>query len=477
MPEEPRALSARSATRTISAQFVARAVSVGAVVGSTALVARTVGIEVYADWATVLSLVALLAVVLDPGITPVIVRRLAQEPEAAPRPEALRRPRLIMGAAALAIVVLVTVVLRGTDALVLAAVLAGQVLPRALVLNATPWLQVDHRLHRQAFLEAATAGIGLCALAVGVAFEAPAEVLALAGFLAPTTLLALLVRRELVRTPAYGLPSPGPQGEKILAVAREIAPLAGALVLTTLYTRMNSIFVNLAEDAAGVARFLFAFQFVEQAIVAAGIVAAAILPLLAARARHSNLLTDRTTAELCIAMVAVGALGSAALLAAAGPLCRLIGGPNLAPAAEYLELLSPMAALIMLAFTLGYVHVTLSMSARYLWINAIALGAGIMLHASVTLTEGAPAAARIAWIVETIVVVLAFVPLWRGGTAGRRAALITAPIFAVAVAGAELRAANLLPAPAAGALVAATAVVFAAGPLRRIVGPALRRPA
>lgn len=476
--EEPtgaaaQALSARSATLTIVAQSAARGITLGFTVVSTAIVARTVGLDVYADWVTVLSLVALLAVALDPGLAPVVVRRLAQAPEETPRPAALLPVRLTLAAAALAVVVAVTAALRGPDAVVLAVVLGAQVLPRVLVLNATPWLQADHRLHRQTVLEAVCAAVGLAALGLTAALGAPVWVFAAAGFLAPTGLLAVLVARELERTPSFALPSPGPQADKVRSVLREIAPLAGALVLTTLYTRLSTVFVNLAEPAAGVARFLFAFQFVEQAIVGAGIVAGALLPMLAERARRVDLLRDASTRDLAAGMVALGALGSAALVAVAEPLCRLIGGPDLAAAGRDLTLLSPMATIIMLAFTLGYVHVTIGIGARYLRINAVALVVNLAAHSVFTLEYGATAAARIAWITETVVVVLAFLPIWRASPAGRRVGLRLAAIFAAAVGSAELAFAGVLPPVLAGLVTALVACGLAARPLRRIAAAVL----
>jgi O-antigen/teichoic acid export membrane protein len=227
-------LTARSATTTVLAQALARVIALGALVLSTALVARTLPVAEYADWVTVLSLVTLAGVLLDPAMTPVVVRKLVQDPGQAPRPEAMQRVRLVLGLAAFVLIVAISVVLRGADALALALALGAQTVPRALVLNAAAWLQVDHRLHRQAALEAAVAAAGLAALAVAVAAGASAPVLALVGLTLPISVLALLMRRELRLTPSAGLPSPGPQGPKVRSVVVELGPLALALVLTAL---------------------------------------------------------------------------------------------------------------------------------------------------------------------------------------------------------------------------------------------------
>ena len=152
-PEAPASsLSLRSAAHTVVAQGAGRAVTLVAAIAATAVVTRSVGVATYADWATVLSLVAMLAFLLDPGISPIVVRRLAQDPALAPPPRDLLRARLVLATGALVIVVAATAALRGASAIPLALVLGAQLIPRAAVLNAGAWMQAVHRLHRQTAL-------------------------------------------------------------------------------------------------------------------------------------------------------------------------------------------------------------------------------------------------------------------------------------------------------------------------------------
>jgi O-antigen/teichoic acid export membrane protein len=434
----PLRLDARSAALTGVAQTAGRGVTLVAVIVSTAVVVHAVGVSVYADWATVLSLVSLMAFVLDPGISAVIVRRLAQNPDTAPSPRAMTLARVGLATVALVVVIGMSVALRGPHVLGLAVALAMQVIPRGLVLNATAWLQADHRLHRQTAWEAICAGLGLVALVIaGVAGAGPV-VLAVVGFLVPTILLAGLIQRELARTPSLHLSSPGPQRARVRSVLHEVAPLAAALLLLTLYTRIFVVFVNAAEDTTQIARYLFAFQFVEQIIVVGGIVAGTLLPLLALRARAVELRGDRSTLALVLAVTAFGAILAAGLVALAPVLCRVIGGPGLAPADHYLTLLSPMAAVILPAFVLGYLYIALGEAHRYLWFNVVALTFNLAANASLTLTVGASATARISWATELIVVVLAISPLLRSGPAGRSTGMRMAAMLVTTVLGAEL---------------------------------------
>jgi O-antigen/teichoic acid export membrane protein len=474
----PDGLTAQAASKTVVAQALGRGASLLAVLGSTAIITRQIGIDAYADWATVLSLVALVAFALDPGISPIVVRRLSHDPAQAPTAEAIVPLRLGLAAIALVVVIAVTIGLRGGGAALLAVVLGAQVLPRALVLNATPWLQLDQRLHRQTALEAMTAATGLALIAGTAAAGASAELLAVVGFTGPTTILALLMRRELHLAPSRALTVPGPQGPRIRSMLVELAPLAAALLLTATYTRTFVIFLNAAEDTATVARYLFAFQFVEQLIVVAGIVAGATLPLLAVRGRSTALLEDPLTHRLLRAISAGGGLISAALILVADPITRIIGGPDLAPAGRYLELLAPMGAIIMPALVLGYVYVAVGRAGDYLRFNIVALALNLAANAGLTLTIGANASARISWATEAVVVASALGVVARRSPSGRDAGARIAAVVVACVLAAELAAAGVLPAALCAVGLAAAVALFARADLTWLVRESLpRRPA
>ncbi|MGX6448860.1 lipopolysaccharide biosynthesis protein, partial [Patulibacter sp. S7RM1-6] len=461
---DPHGPTARGASRTIAAQVGARLVSLIAVVGSMAIVGRTLGDVGYAGWGTVTQLVGLMAFAVDPGVSPIVVRRLLHEPRTAPSPAALVPVRLGLATIALAIVVAITVGLNGTGATLLAVVLGAQVVPRALVLNATPWLQIDQRLHRQTALEAVAAILGLALLGLCALLDASAPLLALAGFTGPTTLLAILMRRELRITPARRLDVPGPQRERVVSLLREVAPLAGALVLVSAYVRSYVVFLDAAEDEGTVGRYLFAFQFVDQFLVVAGIVAGAVLPLLAVRAREAALLRDDRTHDLLVAVTAVGALLAAAVVVFAHLAIAIVGGPAFDGADRFLQLLAPTAPLLLCSFVLSYVYVTVGRSGAYLGYNAVGLLVNLAAHAVFTLHFGAEAAARVTWGTEATVILLALWPVTKVPS-GRRAVAAFVAVVAAAVVAGELAAADVLPPLLAGALATLVVLVVARRPL------------
>jgi len=467
-PQPPAsALSARTAARTVLGQTAGRGLTLLAVIASTAVVTRSVGVSTFADWATALSLVAMLGFLLDPGISPIVVRRLSQDPALAPAPRDLLRVRLVLAAGAVVVVTAATGALRGLAAVPLALVLAAQLVPRAAVLNAGAWLQADHRLHRQSALEAALALAGLAALATAAALGAGAEWLAAVGFTIPAVVLAGLMRRELALAPSARATPAGDGAERVRSVLREAAPLAGALILVSLYARLHVVFVNAAEDAQGVAEYLLAFQFIEQLFVVAGILAGTLLPLLAARAARVDLLADRSTHDGLVGMAVLGASATAVLIAAAEPLVRLLGGEQLAGGATFLVLLAPMGTVLLVTFFLGYLYLALGLAGRYLRFNAAALAFNLVLHATLTLHYGALGAARVAWLTELLVIVLAAAPLWRAGAAGRSALLRAGATIAVGIVAAELTAAGALAPVLAGLLVLGAALALGAPEVRR----------
>jgi O-antigen/teichoic acid export membrane protein len=455
-PGEPRAggaLTARTAVVTASGQVASRASTLLLTVAGTAVVTRAIGQEGFADWGTLLMLTAMFAFMLDPGFAPIVVRRLAEPGAEAPGPGALLRVRLVFAAVAYVLVVVLAVILRGTPVLVLGLVLAAQLFPRAVVMNTGTWMQAEHRLHRQTTLEAVTVAGGLGLLVIAAALDAPAAVLAGVGVVLPIVVLAVLMDGERRRI-SHGRHTPARERELVRAVLREAAPLAGAIVLVSIYTRIGVVFVNEADSGAAVAGFTFAFLFIEQAFVVAAIVAATLLPMLAERGAGGDGGRDPLVADMLGLVALIGSVGALALIALARPLVLAIGGDELEGAVDLLILLAPACAALFGNLYLGYLHVAAGLTARYLAFNLVGLGLSVALGLALTLNHGATAAARVTWITETVVVLLAAVTFfWK--RADRRDALLNLCVpLGLAIACSEAAAAGTV-APGVSALAGA----------------------
>ncbi len=448
-PAARRTLTARTAVVTASGQMASRALALALTVASTAVVVRAIGEDGFATWGTVLMLFAMFAFALDPGVAPVVVRRLSQDPDQAPSPSALLSARLALAVAAYIAVVAVSLALRGDAALAVALVLAAQLLPRAVVMNVGTWMQAEHRLHVQTSLEAATVGGGLLLLIPLAAMDAPAWVLAAAGVLLPAIVLAWLMQRQLHKLAAVPPRGRGVDRGLVRSVLREAAPLAGAIVLVSIYTRIGVVFVNEAQGG-DVADFTFAFLFIEQVIVVAAIVAATLLPMLAARASTRSPPEDPVVHDLLEAVSVLGAVGAIALVALARPLVLLIGGGELEGATELLRLLAPTCVALFANLYVAYLFVATGRARLYLIYNLVGLAVSLLLGFTLTLEHGAEAAARVTWITELTVVCLAAVPFFGREGGGRRALAWVVVTMAVAVACSELvTAGTLSPVPAA----------------------------
>lgn len=444
----PRQLTARTAAVTAGGQIGARAAGLVLTAASTAIVTRAIGREEFADWGTIMLLATMVAFMLDPGLSPVVVRRLGQAPQDVPRPGSLLRVRMAAALVAYVLVLLLVLGLRGSGALLLGAVLAAQLLPRAVVLNVGTWLQAEHRLHIQAGYEALTLAGGVAAMGAAALAGASSWLLALLGVVAPLVVLAGLMRRQLPGSAAPGDPD---ERLRVRAVIREALPLAGAIVLVSLYTRVGIFFVN-AADSGRVADFALAFLFVEQLFVVAAIVAATLLPLLAPRAAEPAPAAAPIIQDSFAGVSALGGLGALVMIASAVPLVTALGGEEFGSAAKLVELLAPAGVVLLANVYLAYLFVACRRALLYLRYNVAGLAVSIALGLTLTVPYGAEAAARATWLTELVVVTLAAVPFfWRapGGAFVLARFLLT---LAVTVACAELVAAGVV-APVAGAVV------------------------
>lgn len=470
----PMAARTGGAARSAVLQYLARSLGLVAAVLGTALVARRLG-QAYADWATVLLCAAMVGALLEPGLAPIIVRRLAVAPESAPTPRAMLRVRVGLGLAACVLVVVTSVVSRGADLLLLSLCMGAHVLARSVANNATAWLQVDQRLFRMAFWEALVALVGLLLLAGGLAMDASVPVLGALTFTVPAVVLLVASRHELRLTPSARFGSRGPQAARVRAVVAEALPLGIAITLAAVYTRTSTFFVNRYETDSVASQFFFAFLFAEQSLVVAGITAGAALPLLAARGRSAELLSDSLTQRFLVAMTALGAVGTAGLLGLALPLTELIGGAGMVGAERYVRLIAPMSAVVMPAMALAYVYISMGRARNYLRYGLVGLACNLLLNALLVPAYGALASARITWVTELFITLLALLAVTRSGPAGGRTLLKILLIWGAAVCLSELAATGAVTPWQAATALLAVSVAAARNPLLWLLQEAARR--
>lgn len=452
-------VSGRSAARTAVLQAGGKLLLLLLALAATAVVTRAIGIDRYADWATVLTLVSLLGFALDPGFGPVVVRRLSSQSDAVPRPRDMLVLQLALAAVAYGLVVALSGVLAGSRAAELGLVLGAQLLPRAVVLNTSTWLQAHHRVHVQTALELVTSGLGLVGLLVGSLVGLRAGCLAAVGVVGPLLLLAAVGRRQLREV---DLVNAVPGGSAVREVLREALPMMLGVSLVAVYTRIDIVWVTQAEDARGLAQYLLGYRFIEQVIVVSGIVGATAFPLIVARGGDESIFRDPVVHDLITVVLVLGATVSLSLIVVARPLVGLVGGDEFRPGSTLLVLLAPTALLVFGNFILGYAYAAARVSRKY--VTCSASGFAFTIFAGVIFTSkfGAPAAARVTWMTELCVVCVASRPFLTR-EAGARTMVLRATVMVAAVVGASEAVAAGAP-PLLVVLVGCLAVAGAAGP-------------
>ena len=369
-----RPLTARTAVVTASSQVVGRVTTLLLTVAGTAVVTRAVGENGFADWGTVLMVTAMFAFLLDPGFAPVVVRRLAEGGDEAPSPAALLRVRLVFSAIAFALVVALVVALRGTAPIVLAVVLAAQLFPRAVVMNAGTWLQAQHRLHVQTFYEALTVGAGLVLLLIAAALDAPPGVLAAVGVLAPAVLLAVLMWRqlELLVPGSRAQPARRPWADSG-GPARGGAAGRGDRPGVDLHAHRRRVRQRVPRRGRGGGVHLRVP--VHRAGDRRGGDRRGHPAADAGRARRR---CERGPASVFADMLSlvtfIGSIAGLVMIGLARPVVRVIGGDDLEGAVEPLVLLAPACAALFANFYMGYVYVAARRAARYLLFNVVGPG-------------------------------------------------------------------------------------------------------
>jgi O-antigen/teichoic acid export membrane protein len=427
-PRHP--LTARSAIWTVFAQFGAKVPLLLAALVSTSIVTRALGTDRYAQWATVLSILAMVSFLTDPGLSAVLVKRISGGDADLPPISTLILLKMGLAMLVFLIVVAGTSVLQGLAAIPIAVALGAQVFPRSAIQLSSGWMQARHRLHWQTWLDALLSALGVLIMFAASRAGAVGWQLALFGVTLPTVALAVLSHRQ-ARNLIVGAPT-NAHWQKILPILREAAPLAAALALVALYSRIDVVFVTAAERPAGVAAYLLAYRVVDQTMVVATVLGTSVLPLVAARAQRTAIASNPATHSMLVCIALIGAIGSLLAVALATPAIYVLGGSRFRTAVPLLTLLAPEIAALFLNFGLGYTLIGMGRSRRYLSINAVALLLNILANLLFTLQFGARAAAIVTWCTELSVVCLAAAPFFQATAKGRGAILRALSLCATA---------------------------------------------
>jgi O-antigen/teichoic acid export membrane protein len=377
-----------------------------------AITTRYLGLEAYGQLATAIALMAILGVLTDLGLWTIGARELARRPE--------EKDRLMGGILTIGFLFSL---LSGATAVVLAFTLYGG---------------DDNDLTRQGILLLLlslplTAPFGAVSAYFTSQQKAYLSVLAsLANSLVTLAVIAAAVLLDLGFTgvvlayPAAGLA----QGAVMVALARgkvrlrpslDLAlcrqflgwaiPIGGAVIVHSLYWRIDIILLSLFSSHSQVALYALAFKIVDVVMVLPNYLHLTILPELARvagnRPRFDEIMQKTST------VLVVGAMGLLVLFVAfAHELTDLAGGSQFEDAAPVLQILAFAVAFAWFGSMFGdafFVHDKLGFS---LIISAVVLPVNVALNVALINLWGASGAAA-AWVVSEVIIVLLFTVFYR----------------------------------------------------------------
>jgi O-antigen/teichoic acid export membrane protein len=374
---------------------------------------RHLGPDGFGRYVTVLSLIAIVAMVSDAGLTVVGVREYAVR-------DAVRRERLVRNLVGLRAMVaaigvagatLFALVAGYSAAMVVGTALAGTGLVLMVVQQAyTVSLQGDLRLGLvTAFdlLRQSLTVVGILALVAADAGLVSFFALSVPVALAVLSFTALAVRRRTVVRPSF---DPG----EWRFLIRQTLPLAVATSFGAFFYRIAIIMMSLIATAEETGYFSASFRIVEAIIVVPGLVTAAAFPILA-RAAHDD--RDRlvhSMQRLFEVAVILGTWTAVSIVLGAEPAIRFVGGPEFESAVPVLRVQGIALASSFLVAVWAAGLWALHEQRGLAWANGVGVVAAAGLTAALIPGSGALGAAIAMTIAEALLAATYAIVLLRG---------------------------------------------------------------
>jgi O-antigen/teichoic acid export membrane protein len=434
------------------------------------VMARVLGPAEFGKFTFAYALATMLGVVLEFGVSPVLTRGIARDPAAtAAQWAAAATLKLgLLGLAGPVFLALPLLARRPWDTTAAVWLLGLALALQSFVENGvsvfTGVQRLDHELRvrlveKSVLVVAGFAALGLGGGLLGVAF---AFVLAAAVSLGLTT---WLIHRRLARLDGWW------EARGVWALARDLAPVAQALLLAFATSRLAPVAVALLAGDVAAGHFGAAFRVYDVMSIVPVTLIAAVYPELArtpaAAPRFRALTTQAVEALLLVAWPVALALGVGAPW-----LIGWIYGPGYLPAAPALAFLGAAVGCAMVQHFCGVVFLALDQPRRLRMVAGLAFATSVVVTPGLVLAGGAVGAAAAVLVVELVGLAatlwslrpLSGWPFGRGALKGLAAAAVGAAVASL-----------LSPAGPARLLGALGASGVALAVLRPVPGPVLLR--
>ena len=402
--DRPHGLGRRVAWNT-AAQAVARFVGLALALVTVILVTRHLGVAGYGDLTAVLVFLSLATVFFDWGIPTLLVRQMSQRTAS---------PGRVIGVA-LTLRFLLALIVAGVAMLVAAAIYhspADRAIRNGIAIGLATivftsitttlgtYFQAELKMVWFASAEAAGQAITVALIAVAVVLDygfywiVGATVV---GSGANALLDYLFLRRYVRIRPAIDVPA----WRRLLA---QSLPLGIALILSSLYFRIDAILLSLLRSSHDLGIYGIAFRFSEMLTPFALYFVASVFPVLAALVRRgadaeTKVLLQRAFDVLVVAATPI-VLGT---LAIAPQIVAVLAGPDFSAAATPMRLVIIGTGLTFLNIFFGYVVVAVDKQRSAIWVNAAALTFNLVLNLILIPPYGYNAAASVATASEALI--------------------------------------------------------------------------
>jgi O-antigen/teichoic acid export membrane protein len=423
---------------------------------STPLLTRHLGVADFGRYVTVVSVVVIVTILADAGLTTVGVREYAVR-DADGRRRLMRNlvaVRLVVAAIGAAVAVLFAVAAGYGDVLVAGTALGGL----ALIFTMAQYtyvipLTAELRLGLATMLDLLRQVLSVA----GVVALVVAGAGLLAFFILPIPVAIVVLAVTLLTIRSHRGVRPGADRAEWQYLLAETLPAAAASVLASLFYRVAIVMMSVISTAVQTGYFSASFRVVEALVAVPSLVVGSAYPILSRAAETDQQRLYYGFQRLFEVSVILGAWTALALVVGAGPVIDFVGGDDFAPAVPVLQIQGPALAATFLVALLGGTLWVVRAKRQLVIANVAGVAAAIVLTGVLVPVAEAKGAAIAMLGAETLLAAWLGVALLRARP-DLRPSLGVLP--KAALAGAAFAAVGLTPLPDVAAVVFGSAVYF-----------------
>jgi O-antigen/teichoic acid export membrane protein len=423
---------------------------------STPLLTRHLGVADFGRYVTVVSVIVIVTILADAGLTTVGVREYAVR-EADGRHRLMRNlvaVRLVVAAIGAAAAVLFALAAGYDDVLVAGTALGGVALlfTMAQYTYVIP-LTAELRLGLATMLDLLRQVLTVA----GVVTLVVAGAGLLAFFVLPIPVAIVVLAVTLLTIRSHRGVRPRADREEWQYLLAETLPAAAASVLASLFYRVAIVMMSVISTAVQTGYFSASFRVVEALVAVPSLVVGSAYPILSRAAETDQRRLSYGFQRLFEVCVILGAWAALALVVGAEPVIDFIGGDDFAPAVPVLQIQGPALAATFLVALFGGTLWVVRAKRQLVIGNVVGVATAIVLTAVLVPIADAKGAAVAMLGAEALLAGWLGASLWRARSDLRPSLGVLPKVLVAAAAGAAF---GLTPLPDIVAVVIGSVAFF-----------------